>query len=69
MKKNLFIERLKELLSKTEKKQTDICKELGIPKQRLSNWKSGYTEPDLDAIISLAKYFNVTSDYLLGLED
>lgn len=66
---NLFIPRLKELLKNSEKMQKEICEELQIPKQKLSNWKSGYTEPNLDDLISIAIYFDVTTDYLLGLED
>ena len=49
--------------------QKDICKDIGIPKQKLTRWKTGYNEPSIDEIIMLAKYFNVSTDYLLGLED
>ena len=49
--------------------QKDICDELGISKQKLSNWKTGYSEPNFDDIIMLAKYFDVSTDYLLGLSD
>ena len=66
---NLFVERLKELLSESGKMQKDICKDMGIPKQKLTRWKTGYNEPSLDELIMIANYFNVTSDYLLGLED
>lgn len=66
---NLFVERLTELLVHSGKMQIEICKEMGIPKQKFSRWKTGYNEPSLDDIIMIASYFNVTSDYLLGLED
>lgn len=49
--------------------QKEICKDLEITKQKLSKWKLGYCEPNMDELIMLASYFNVTSDYLLGLED
>lgn len=49
--------------------QKDICEELGITRQKLTKWKLGYNEPSLDELIMIANYFNVTSDYLLGLED
>ena len=65
---SLFIQRFKELLAVSGKKQTEISRDLGIPKQKLTNWKSGYTEPNLDEIAMLAKYFNESTDYLIGLE-
>ena len=66
---NLFVSRLQELIKESEKMQKEICEDLGITKQKLSKWKLGYYEPNIDEIIMLASYFNVTSDYLLGLED
>lgn len=39
---NLFLPRLRELLAESGKMQKDICDELGISKQKLSNWKTGY---------------------------
>lgn len=66
---NLFMPRLQELIAESGKMQNDICKDLGITKQKLSKWKLGYYEPSIDEIIMIASYFNVTSDYLLGLED
>ena len=66
---NLFISRLRELIVESGKMQKDICADLGIPKQKLTRWKTGYNEPSIDEIIMLALYFNVTTDYLLGLED
>lgn len=66
---NLFAERLNELIINSGKQQNDICKELGIYKQKFSRWKTGFTEPSFDDLIMLAKYFKVSTDYLLGLED
>ena len=66
--KNLFSFRLNELIQESGKTQ-NLIKELNIPKQKLSNWKTGYTEPTLDDIITLALYFGVTTDYLLGADN
>lgn len=66
---NKFTVRLKELLSESGKMQKDICAEMGIPKQKMTNWKTGYTEPGLDDLIAIARYFKVSADFLLGLED
>ena len=51
------------------KMQKDICIDLGISRQKLSNWKTGFSQPNFDDLMMLAKYFNVTTDYLLGMED
>ena len=66
---SLFLARFRELLAESGKMQKDICAELGISRPTLSNWKTGYSEPNFDDIIMLAKYFDVSSDYLLGLSD
>lgn len=65
----VFEEVLTSLLRASGKKQVDICLELGIPKQKMSNWKSGYTDPNLEDLVKLANYFDVSIDYLLGRED
>ncbi len=66
---NLFVKRLNELIKDSGKQQNAICKDLGIYKQKLSKWKTGYCEPSLDDLIMIANYFEVSTDYLLGIED
>lgn len=65
----LFKKRLKELIESTNKKQVQICKEMNIKKQVLTNWKTGYSEPNLNDLIMIADYFDVSVDYLLGYEN
>lgn len=65
----LFIERLKELRLTHNFTLVQLAKETGISKSTLSSWETGERVPSALAIITLAKYFGVTSDYLLGLED
>ena len=67
--KNLLAKRLTELIAESGKSQNEIASDLKISKQKLSNWKLGYYEPELDAVLMLAEYFNVTTDYLLGKTD
>ncbi|MBR1891826.1 MAG: helix-turn-helix transcriptional regulator [Clostridia bacterium] len=66
---NLFVSRLRDLLVCSGKMQKDICVELGVSRQKLSKWKTGYNEPSLDELMEIALYFEVSTDYLLGLED
>ena len=63
---DVFAKRLNNEIKGKGKSQNAICKDLGISKQKLSNWKTGYTEPDLRALVTLADYFDVSVDYLLG---
>ena len=47
-------------------RQTDVAKATGIDQKTLSNYETGKTNPDSYAIIKLAEFFNVSTDYLLG---
>lgn len=66
---SVFPKQLKKLIEESNKTQNAICKDLGITKQKLSKWKTAYNEPSLDELILIASYFEVTSDYLIGLEN
>lgn len=43
--------------------------ELHISQSAIAKWELGKTEPTASAIITIAKYFNETTDYMLGLVD
>ena len=60
---------LKELRKETNITQKELAKALGYTQTTISKWEQGLRLPDADNIIKLCKYFNVTSDYLLGLKD
>ena len=66
---SMFLSRFRGLLEESDKTQKDICDDLGIRSQKLSNWKTGYSEPNFDDIIMIAGYFSVSVDYLLGVTD
>lgn len=66
---SLFIPRFRDLLNTSGKQQKEICDDLGISPQKLSKWKTGYNEPNFDDIIMLANYFDVSTDYLLGVSE
>lgn len=42
---------------------------LGSPSQAFSKYERDITNIKVDVLIKLAEYFNVTTDYLLGLSD
>ena len=62
-------DRLKEQRVDRGLKQSDVAKELGISVSCYAGYEQGYREPDLKTLIALCKFFGVSSDYLLGLED
>ena len=69
---NVFADRLKELVR--EKKRDgkglrDIAKDVGVCPGILSDWQNGNTAPRSDSIVNLARYFDVSADYMLGLTD
>lgn len=64
-----FNERLKELRIEKGLSQKQLSKEVNISQSALAYWETGERTPNAQAIITLAQYFGVTTDYLLGLED
>ena len=66
---NSFGKNLKELRKEKNLWQADIAKALCVTDATVSRWELGKQEPDFDMLIKIAKYFGVTTDYLLGLED
>ena len=49
--------------------QVDLANRLGVTKQTVSNWENENIQPSVEMLIRLSQIFNVTTDYLLGLEN
>jgi transcriptional regulator with XRE-family HTH domain len=49
--------------------QDEMAKQLNINRTSLSNWEIGRADPDLETLIMLADFFNVTVDLLLFPDD
>ncbi|MBQ2712509.1 MAG: helix-turn-helix transcriptional regulator [Clostridia bacterium] len=64
-----FSIRLKELRSEKQVGQTELAKAIGVSNGTISLWENGLREPTLTNLLALAKYFKVSLDYLVGLED
>ena len=62
-------ERLKELRLEKGLTQKQLAQNTGLSKSAIDFWEREQRVPNANAIIVLAKFFSVTSDYLLGLED
>ncbi len=69
MKNNQFGKKLKELRIEKNLSQRKLGEILSVCNQTVSFWESGNREPDLDAIVKIADFFDVSADYLLGRKD
>lgn len=61
--------RIKQLREKRGLIQEILAAELGITQQMLSKYERDVTLIKLDILKKIATYFNVTTDYLLGVSD
>lgn len=59
--KNLFI-----LLSRREILQSELAAAIGVSQGNIGDWKSGKKKPNIDNIVRIADYFDVSVDFLLG---
>ena len=65
----VFSERLKELRIEKNVGQVELAKQINVSKGIISLWENNLREPKLSNLIALAKYFDVTIDYLVGLSN
>ena len=65
----IFGERLKNLRKEAMLSQEKLAEILHIDKSTIAKYETGKISPSIEMLIILAKYFKVTTDYLLGLED
>ncbi len=61
--------RIKELRENRRLIQAILASELNITQQSLSKYERDITTIKIDILKSIAEYFNVTTDYLLGISD
>jgi len=64
-----FKEKLKELRTLRNLSQMQLSIKTGLSQSAIAKWELGKTEPTASAIITLSKFFDETTDYILGLED
>lgn len=69
MNSEIRYERLKGLREDKDLLQKDIAKYLDVTQVAYSCYEIGRRQIPLDALIKLAKYYNVSVDYILGLTD
>ncbi len=67
--KKIFAERLKDLIDEKGLNNQQVSDKTGIPRTSISNWVNGRRTVQIEALVQLALFFGVTTDYLLGLEN
>lgn len=65
----LFAFRVKKLRKQRKLSQAELGKALGVAQTAISAIESGQRTTTIEKLILLAKYFDVSADYLLGLKD
>ena len=60
---------LKTLRLKEKYTQAQLAQKLGLTKSVISAYETGLRLPSYDILINIAKIFNVSTDYLLGIEN
>lgn len=67
--KILFCERLLQLRKEKAITQLDLAKILNTTQRRISYLEQGKVEPDLTTLVAIAQYFEVSTDYLIGITE
>lgn len=58
--------RIRQLRSAIEMKQSDLANQLNVKPNTISNWENEKSFPDLDSLRKMAAIFDVSVDYILG---
>ncbi len=62
-------ERLKHTREVNKISMRKLAEDVGVSVSNISFYESGKSVPSAEVVFNIAKYFNITSDYLLGLSD
>ncbi len=64
----MICDRIRALREKTGMSARKFAEEMGMKYTTYYGYETGSREPGSDSIVALAKYYNVTTDYILGIE-
>ena len=64
---------IKDILKSVRKtfkiSQSELAKGIGIGQATVCQWELGHSKPTCDALIALSKYYGLSADFLLGIND
>lgn len=66
MYKETFHNRIKQIRQEIGLTQSYVSAQTGINQSKLSKYETGELEPSLEQLGTLAEFYNVSIDYLLG---
>ena len=62
-------QKLKALRVKSGLSQEKVAEQLYVSRQAISKWENNEAFPDMENMVALAKFYNVSVDYILASED
>ena len=66
---DFMYQRIRDLREENDKTQKEMAEILHCSQQVYSNYELGQRDIPTDILIKLAKYYGVSTDYILGLKD
>jgi transcriptional regulator with XRE-family HTH domain len=66
---NNFAQNLLNLRTEKGVGQTQLADAIGVSKGIISLWENGLRDPTLTSLLRIAKFFDVSLDYLVGIKD
>ena len=65
----MVAETIKTLRKKNNLSQSSLAKKLNVTRSSVNAWEMGISVPSTALIVKLAKLFQVSTDYLLGIKE
>jgi transcriptional regulator with XRE-family HTH domain len=66
---NKISQRIKEIRTGNKLNQSEFGKRLCVSQDTVSLWENSKSSPNIEFVISICRQYDVSADYLLGLED
>ena len=64
----MVADRIKFLRESNDMTQSELARQLGITRSSVNAWEQGISVPSTQYVVELARLFNVSVDYLLGVD-
>lgn len=68
MKNEIFVDNLKKARADVKMSQREVADKLKISHGTIASYEVGRTKPDTTTLIKIAKLYNVSVDWLLGID-
>lgn len=68
MTKEVFIAKLREARKKAGMTQQEVADKLNTSQSNITKYETGALEPNIETIKQLAEIYNVSTDWLFGIE-